>query len=226
MKWAALVGLGLLSGCNQGPDRAPLTLELFQLISQRVSAIGAAAPAARPELTRAALDTVQAPHIEVTLENNGNFAYLAQQVQRQDETPGEIVVWRSEDNVSLALRAGVLVATRGLGDDMLSASVLLGPGQAAAASGERRYQIRGLDNQARSVSMVCSLQDLGPAPVEIVEITYATRHLQERCEGLGALRGSVVVNDYWLDSRTRRIWQSRQWAGPTIGYLRIRQLTT
>jgi len=69
--------------------------------------------------------------------------------------------------------------------------------------------------------MACSLQDLGPAPVEIVEVTYATRHLQERCEAAG----SVVVNDYWVDSRSGRVWQSRQWAGPTIGYLRLRQLT-
>jgi len=222
LKWVAVLGL-LLAGCSRGPDGPSLHLEVLQLAGEQISSIGDAAPAARPPLTRAALDTVDDPYIEVTLENRDIFAYLSQQQVRRDDTPGQIVVWRTEDHITLALRSGVLIATRGLGDDILSASALVGAGRVGPVSGgQRRYQIRGLDNRTQLLVMACSLTDLGGETVEIVEQRHATRHLQERCEGAGG----VVVNDYWVDSRSGRIWQSRQWAGPTIGYLRIRQLTT
>ena len=227
VKWAVLLGLVLLAGCNQGPKGPSLELEIFQTFTQKISSIRAAPAGARPPLTRAALDTVEGAYIEVTLENSDIFAYLSQQLVRRDGTPGEIVVWRSEDDASLALRNGVLIATRGLGGDILSASAQVADGRpGSVASGARRYQIRGLDNQSRSLVMACSLQDLGTETVEIVELQYTTRHLQERCQGGAGFEGSVVVNDYWIDSRSGRIWASRQWAGPTIGYLRIRQLTT
>ena len=223
VKWAAVLGLVLLGGCSQGPEEPSLELEVMQLVRQRVSSIGRAAPAERPPLTRAALDTVEGAYIEVTLENSGVFAYLSQQQVRRDGSPGQIVSWRSEDNVTLTLRSGVLIATRGRGGDILSASAPVTSGRVGPASGgARRYHIRGLDNQTQSLALACSLMDLGAETVEIVEQRHATRHLQERCEGAGG----VVVNDYWVDSRSGRVWQSRQWAGPTIGYLRIRQLTT
>mgnify|MGYP000002156676 CR=1 FL=1 len=225
--YAALLVLVGLSSCNRGPDGVGLQLELVQLAGQRLSNLGEPEPAARPALTRAALDTIKAPYIEVTVENRGALAYLAQALVRSDSTPGQIVVWRSEDNATLTLRGGVLVATRGLGDDLLSASALQVSGQGGAeTSGARRYQIRGLDSGARTLVMGCTLVDLGAERIEIVELRHATRHLQERCEGGSGAEAGVVVNDYWVDSSTGRVWQSRQWAGPTIGYLYIRQLTT
>ena len=69
--------------------------------------------------------------------------------------------------------------------------------------------------------MTCVVQDLGPAALEIVETIYDTRHLQEHCEN----ESDRIVSDFWVDSRTGRVWQSRQWAGPLTGYIRIRQLT-
>ena len=59
--------------------------------------------------------------------------------------------------------------------------------------------------------------------LEIYEKYYNTRHLQERCEGPGQ---TVVINDYWVDSRSQKVWKSRQWAGPETGYLRIRDLSS
>lgn len=223
VKWAAVLGLALLAGCNRGPDDPSLQLEVFQIVSQRVASIGkgGSAPAEKPPLTRAALDTVEGAYIEVILENRDIWAYLSQQLVRRDDSPGQIEIWRTEDNVTLAMRSGVLIATRGMGDDILSASALVGEGPGPVASGERRYHIRGLDSSSRSLVLACELQDLGAETVEIVELRYATRHLQERCEG----GDGVVVNDYWTDSRSGRVWKSRQWAGPTLGYIRVRQLT-
>ena len=58
------------------------------------------------------------------------------------------------------------------------------------------------------------------ASEEIVELKFNTRHLQEQCSNaLGQ-----VTNDYWVDSQDGTVRQSRQWAGPYIGYLRLRRL--
>lgn len=225
MKRRLMIGVMLLAlgmGCTRGPEGSSLQLELVQTVGRKISGVAGAPPTARPALTRAALDGIPGAYIEVVLETRDSLAYLSQQLVRRDGLPGQIEVWRSEDNITLTLRSGVLIATRGLGDDLLSASALVGGGPGPVSGGERRYQIRGLDNRAQALVMACSLQDLGGEVVEIVERRHHSRHLQERCEGAGGL----VINDYWVDAGSGRVWKSRQWAGPTLGYVRIRQLTT
>ena len=52
----------------------------------------------------------------------------------------------------------------------------------------------------------------------------------ETCVSQGATIGGQplaqgrVVNDYWADPHRGIMWMSRQWAGPDVGYLRIRRL--
>ncbi|ATG45991.1 Group 4 capsule polysaccharide formation lipoprotein gfcB (plasmid) [Phaeobacter piscinae] len=225
-----ILGLLALTACSRGPDQAPLQVELLRSLSDKVSARlsgGKGKQAARPPLTRAGLDEIKDPYIEVTIEKNDVFAYLSRQQLRRDDSPGTVAVWRTEDNISLTLRGGVLVATRNLGNDILSSSALVeGNTGGPVRSGARRYHIRGLDNGAWQLDMLCSRRDLGVDPIVIVELRYPTRHIEERCHPSQPGRGGEIVNDYWVDSRSGRVWQSRQWAGPNVGYLRIRQLTT
>ena len=221
----------LLLACTRGPDKAPLEVEIIQTVANQIK-LRRTKPPQRPPVTRAVLDALDAPYIEVTIEDSGVLAYLSKQLVKTDGTLGEVTQWVTEDAVTLALRQGALVATRGLRNDLLSASALVSGGsvQAPSGTGQRRYHIAALDNRSVSFTMACAVSDLGLETIEIIERSYQTRHLQERCEasagptGEGG-SGGVVVNDYWVDSRSGRLWQSRQWAGPTTGYLRIRQLT-
>ncbi|WP_241477457.1 MULTISPECIES: YjbF family lipoprotein [unclassified Leisingera] len=221
MAAAALAAALLLAGCSQGPEKTQAELEVVQAVAEQFKR--RRSPPPLPKLTRALLDNETLPHIELTIENRAVTAYLTPGLRRRDSHAGEIEVWRSRDNASVALRQGMLIATRGLGGGLLSAQVPAADGKGGPArGGARRYTVRADGNSQRVLNMACSLHDLGPEPVEIVEITHPARHLQERCEGAGG----AVVNDYWVDSRPGRIrvWQSRQWAGPEIGYIRIRHL--
>ncbi len=219
----------LLAGCSGG-DEVP-TLEL-QLIRTGQAAIAArtAPKVDRPPLTRAVLNTVEGAFIEVTLERQDQLAYLHVNARRRDGDPGQIVVWRSDDNITLAMRNGVLIATRGLGNDILSVNAQVsGDTPGPTRGGEKTFHIRAWENKDRKLSLVCDLADLGPETIEIVETRYATHHLRETCEG-GVAAGDAdrpgrVINDYWVDARAGLVWQSRQWAGPGIGYLRVRRLT-
>lgn len=210
------------AGCSQGVEETKVETEVVQAIQDYV-AERRSPKVERPPLTRAALDeTVVGAFIEVTIENTGVTAYLFTELQRRDGLPGEITVWRSEDDVTLAMRNGLLTATRGLPGSLLSARVPAADGvMGPARGGGRRYVLRGLDEGSQAIEMACSLEDLGRTTVEIVELVHKVQHLKEHCEG----GGGVVTNEYWVDSTGARVWQSRQWAGPKIGYLSIRQLT-
>lgn len=213
----------LLGGCSGGTGTERLYPQIFAAAQTSIAlSRSRRAAAARPALTRAGLDTVEGSFIEATLERSGITAYLFASAVRFDALPGEIVQWRTEDNVTLTTRSGMLTATRGLGGDIISSELNAGSGAGPAGPGEKALYIRTGDLDEVRLSMACGLEDLGAVRLEIVERFHPVRHLRERCVAAG---GGQVVNDYWIESRRNIVWQSRQWAGPHIGYLRIRRLT-
>ncbi|MCA0873452.1 YjbF family lipoprotein [Seohaeicola saemankumensis] len=220
---AALLAGVLLAGCGGGNQVEPLELQVIRAGQAAIAKRTAGAPPPRPALTRAALNTVEVSALEVTLERDDVLAYLLIDDTRRDSTPGRITVWRSEDNLNVVTRNGIVIATRGLGNDIISSSVQVsGDSPGPARSGDHVQMVRALDNKAVPIPLACDLVDMGAETIVIVERKHPTRHLQQRCEGAGG----TVVNDYWVDSARGIVWQSRQWAGPGIGYMRLRRLTT
>ncbi|MEM7317429.1 MAG: YjbF family lipoprotein [Pseudomonadota bacterium] len=214
-----LAGLAILAGCGGGDSgEAPLELELIRA-GQRTIAQGRGAATPPSQLTRALLDKTDKTILEATLERKDLTAYLSLSKGGSDRG---ITVWRTADNVTLATRNGVLIATRGLGGDVLSSTVQVAGGRPGPATGGEHVQvIRVLDIQQLHLALACDLEDLGPERVIIVERAHATRHLRQRCAG----GGGEVINEFWVDDQAGIVWQSRQWAGPHIGYLRFRRLT-
>lgn len=119
---AALAAVLGLAGCDRGPERSRAELEVIRAVGDHISRRRSPPPPAA-ELTRALLDQQTQAYIEVTIENRGAKAYLIRSLSRRDDLPGRIEVWRTQDNVSVALREGMLIATRGLGGGLLSAAV-------------------------------------------------------------------------------------------------------
>lgn len=224
------LALLVLGGCTSGGGSdggrgdAPLQSQIFKAGRD---AIAAGRATKTPELTRAFLDGVDGALLEVTLERRDQRAYLYTEAQRRDAYPGQITVWRTGDNVALMMRNGVLFATRGLGGDIASGRVQVADGVSGpSGGGEKGFDIRAQDNKTLHLDLICEVADLGPKTVAIIGHNHPTRHLRETCEGgRSAAAGiGVVVNDYWVDRRAGLVWQSRQWAGPEVGYLRIRRV--
>ncbi len=216
------LALLILTGCSGGTEQPPLELEIIEAGQEVIVQSRAAPPAERPPLRRADLDVLDGSFMEITRERADLLAYLYVNAQRTDRFPGRIIVWRSDDDVTLATRNGVLIETRGMRGDLLSSTVrVAGNRPGPASSGAHVQMIHSLDNRQVQLALDCDLVDLGPKVIEIVEHRHNTRHLQQRCQG----GGGVVVNDFWVDESAGLVWQSRQWAGPHIGYLRLRRLT-
>jgi len=218
----SIAGLLLvLASCSGGPDAPTLELQVIDSVRGSIAARTTAQPA-RPPVTRALLDTLDGAFLEVTREERNQTAFLSPSVRTRDSQPGAITVWRTETDETLTVRGGMLIATRGLGGDILSTDMRVGAGGLGPApAGKRVIDVRNADNRKVAMVLDCRLADLGSETIEIIGARHATRHLQEHCTGAGGR----VVNDYWIDSGSGLIWQSRQWAGPHIGYLRLRQVT-
>ncbi|MEY8830977.1 YjbF family lipoprotein [Sedimentitalea sp. XS_ASV28] len=218
---AGLVIAILLAACSGGSDAPTLNLQVIEAARAAIAA-RTNPPAERPPVTRAVLDTLDGTFLEITREREDVTAFLYPSYTTRDSEPGEIVVWRTDSNETVTVRGGVLIATRGLGGDLLSTEVLLaGSRPGPAEGGARTYRVFGENNRQTTLAMACEVTDMGPETIEIIEIRHATRHLREQCQG----SGGVITNEYWIDARRGLIRQSRQWAGPHVGYLRLRQVT-
>lgn len=217
---AGIVGAMLvLAGCAGGTDEKPLQLELFRKTKEAIQQNRAQKNKVPLQVTRAMIDQERDSLMEIVIEQRDVTGYVFARAQRRDALPGTVVIWRTGDNISLALRNGVVIATRGLGGDVLSSSVQVSGTQPGPSHGGEHIQmVRALDDREVAYAFGCDVVDLGSDPIEIYDHHHPTRHIRQSCEG----RKGDITNDYWIAGG--KVWQSRQWAGPTIGYIRYRRL--
>jgi hypothetical protein len=217
---ALMIAALTLAGCAGGIQTTPRAVDILESTTGVVGQIGQGR-AAPPPLTREILDGLDGSFMEVTVENTGATGYLFVAAERNDDYPGRVRVWRSEDNVTFAMRQGVLIQTRGLGHDVLSTAVAIASGSLGPArDGERIMSIAALDKKSLQYVGSCDVRNLGSTQITIIGRSYPVRHVQEYCEFVNG----QILNEYWIGS-SDTVWQSRQWAGPGIGYLTFRRLT-
>lgn len=210
---SAMIALLLLSACGpETGDHEGFTLGVAAL---KKLAAGKTDPVPPPNYTRAALDQAPAPLLRARIETGGAVAFLG--------VIGEgrgVVTWASVDGLSITLRDGVVLATRGLGTDLMSAGVPTAAGLATGSRDQRRhfYLFGGEVEQERAFD--CALRDVGNERITVVELAYDTRHRVETCAGPGGL---TFENHYWFDNRAI-IRQSRQWISPDVGFLELQNL--
>lgn len=227
VRWLQTAGLMLsavvLVGCAEGIEPAPLQVELLRAGQQTLAQRGQKqTTAAQPAPTRAFLNTLDVAVQEMVIERSNVTAYVIKHFETRDNLPGQVQVWRTNDNFSVAMRNGVLISTRGFWGDLLSSSVQVSGAQPGPShDGEHIQMILADDNREVPFAFGCELSDLGQETIEIVERRHTTTHIRQSCDG----RKGPITNDYWVDRGRGLVMQSRQWAGPNIGYLRFRWLT-
>ncbi len=172
----------------------------------------------RAALTPAQLERAQVPLLLAEVPGV-NLAATLVLMQSRDG----VETWRTGESQTLSFRGGVLVATRGLGDDLMSAEVT---GTLAALNGgpQEGYPrlLTYLDGEDRTLfrAMICSMSAPEPTMVEGIGTSYATRATVETCHTTGL----SVTNRYWQDpDGTMR--RAEQWVGPGLGMLVTERLT-
>ncbi|UWR35713.1 YjbF family lipoprotein (plasmid) [Sulfitobacter sp. W027] len=197
---AALSILALTAACGARQGEQQVLGSVLEGIK------GLSAPAA-PPVTAEQIRQKLTPEVRAQL---GNGPFMVAQLGEGDRTSlllqagrnRDVVTYVTPDGISVNLRQGVLISTRGLGFDLMSANVsevLASLRQGGSAVRIHRY----LDGEDQIVikSFICDY-------VGNINIT-------ESCYG----------NDQTFENRYRmsagRVVVSRQWIGPQIGYISL-----
>jgi hypothetical protein len=224
---AALTGAMILAGCssNQNDGRAELLLAAGK---QTLGTITGKNPRKKGKLppatiTQQQLENTKIPALQVNLVTRGGSDFLKRATQRNDGTFGTVAVWRGTGGTEVILRNGVLVGTKGIGGDIISAdagATIRAVSGAEAGSGQRRYFLSGGNYNDTELVLSCRIANLGQTTTQVVHLAYQTVHLRETCAG-GEGGRVRIANDYWVQPKSGLVRRSRQWAGPYSGYFEI-----
>lgn len=133
-----------------------------------------------------------------------------------------VVTWRTTDFVNVSYRDGLLIATRGLPGDLMSADV---SGTRAALTGgpvqdyPRFATYLGPDDETLFRSFRCNMTNAGSDPVISFGRRFPATLMRETCFSTGL----QVENRYWV-APGGGIRRSFQWIGEELGYLETEQL--
>jgi hypothetical protein len=142
-------------------------------------------------------------------------------VMRRDVTRNSFETWISQDNATVTLAQGMLVATRGFGGDMMGSDVSMSAAfvlDIRVGQATRFHSFLGGNDQVETRAYICAISSRGPRRLRIGNTVFDTRLMQEDCSN----PDQRFTNLYWVDPGSGGIVQSRQWAGAFIGPLALR----
>ena len=211
--------LALLAGCSGGDgnnDTAGLTVLKGALTpKQEAQSPNAAQVAAAMQQSLQATDE---PLAFVVLPKRQAITIMP-----RIETNGAYVTHGTSDRRSLTLKHGMLTATRGFGEDLMSsevdASLALVRGRKAGTV--QRMQ-RYLDGENRTIVLetTCQIMPGGTVRYQAGEMDRPAVKVQEACQA----QATRFTNSYQVDAATGRILQAQQWVSPMNGSAIIQQL--
>ncbi|HLQ19478.1 MAG TPA: YjbF family lipoprotein [Tabrizicola sp.] len=184
---------------------------LAQLKRNKAGTAPAAGQAATAEDLRAELSKAGKPVLLVSSKTLGQTGFLM-----VGDAKGGILTWATPDGATFTQENGVLIQTRGLGADLMSAQApsvrqLL----AAGTPYQRVYYFLGPDDQGTRRTYDCVTSVVGPESIDVLGRTHQTTHVTESCSRSSA--SGKLTNEFWIEGSTIR--QSRQWVSAGIGFV-------
>jgi Group 4 capsule polysaccharide lipoprotein gfcB, YjbF len=212
---ACALASALLGACgNDKGEPSPLGAAVGTLAKATVSKVkarragGGAVQAAAP-VTRADIEKYGIPILRVVIASRAADALVT-----ITDDKGEVVTWSTTDGTSFSLRNGVLIQTRGLGPDLMSAQVpTVGMLTQAGGTHQRVYYFLGQEDQTTRRTYDCTVELKGRERIEIFARDHAVIHVTETCT---RPQGNIT-NEFWIEGSSVR--KSRQWASGLTGYI-------
>ncbi|KIN74313.1 YjbF family lipoprotein [Sulfitobacter guttiformis] len=225
--FSRIVGAGviavILAACSSDQNsQASLPKLVFGSLVQTVNQ-RRAGPVQQIVPTQQQLDETNEPVLQINPEISGGSDFLRLRSSRRDSGLGVVQVWYSSDNAQIFLRDGVLIGTRGVGGDIISADADMTIKALRAQSqgtGVRTYVISDGDVTSTDYSFNCTVKSLGSENISVVNQVFITDRFRETCVG-GPNGDAVLNNEYWVQPSNGLIRKSRQWVGPRVGYFEI-----
>lgn len=128
---------------------------------------------------------------------------------------GDVQTWASPGYQEISLRNGVLIATRGFGPDLMSASAPdIATLQRGSGTVQRQYFYLDGADQRQVFEFTCTISTAGTETITVVAKSHATRKVVEACSGP---TGSFT-NSYWFENGGY-LRQSSQFMAPGVDNL-------
>lgn len=224
---AALLAAAACGTDPQGAEGGRLAVESLKAVTASLGAGRGHRPQGAPDakadaaaaarLAAAARQSVRGEVYLARLERAGLLTVLGETGRN-----GRTLSLATPSRQGVMLRGGLLVATRGLGDDLMSADTddaeaLIRGRRSGAASRVYRY----LDGEGieRPLPATCTYAAGGAGQAELIASATPMIEVRETCEA----GGLTIRNRYAVDAGGRVI-ASRQWIGPSLGHIRLQRV--
>lgn len=225
--WFAALLLLALAACGNDKSAGALGgIPVKELAKATMAEIGLgpkpapAAPAAPPDpaqvaVARKMLEEGGIPLFIIQSKDLGLAAYFSKLGQN-----GDVITWATQDYKSISMRDGMIIATRGLGPDMMSAYAPTTDAVRRGTGTTRRvyYWLDAGDQKVRA-DFDCVLNDAGRETITLIGKPYSARRISETCTGAS---GSFV-NVFWFDGRAK-LRQSSQHLAAGIENLLLQKI--
>jgi hypothetical protein len=211
---AAFLALSLVGACGYekaGPS--PVVAAVGEMAKSSLAKVkagkkGAQKPAGA-QVTRAKLEKAGKPILRVVAESAGQDGFLT-----ISDTKSGVVTWETPNGITFSLRNGVLIQTRGLVGDLMSAQAptvaqLVSPGD----SHQRLYFFLGPDDSITRRTYDCTTESQGRKSIKVMGRSHDVTLISETC----TRSNTKITNEYWVEGGSIR--KSRQWASALIGYV-------
>ena len=207
-----------VAGCGNRPDQGAFLKSARSGALKKTGQGSKASPAEVAAAVRASLAGTDAPLALAVVEGRNATAILT-----RIEQNGPYETWGTPDRRTITTRGGLVTATRGLGNDLMSSN--LGSSLALISgrkAGSAMRVMRFLDGENHTAEQVlsCDYALGGNKRLTAGELNnVATTQMNETC----AAETTRFTNSYLVDGRGR-IVQSRQWLNPASGHILIQLL--
>ncbi len=219
----SLAACGSKQSTDAGAGVESLSAALGQVAQQGVGKLsGKQAPAAQPrsaeQIAAEAARVNKSPLILVTLENLGRTQALALVGQN-----GNMRTYMNPAEQAVILRSGMLLGTKGLGNDLAVA----GADQSAAlirarraGTAQRTMRFLTGDGLERPLPMSCTVSTGASKSFSFTGQSWNAQQVGERCTTASGLS----IDNSYLVTADGQIPVSRQWISPVLGYLTIQTI--
>lgn len=212
VKGLALVALiGISAGCDSYEAKENAFSVAFEIFRNR----GQQQPLTElPPVTRDQLDASPVGVLDMKLEDAGAVGRLLHLA-----TNGPYVTWASVDGATITLKNGILVASRSLGNDLMSTDVVQIEqmlNDPSMPEGARVHRYLDADGHIYARTYLCAPTERRADRLFVVDRHIAVTRITQSCEGADAR----FENVYWREAGGK-IRAARQWVSPEIGSIRL-----
>ncbi len=130
---------------------------------------------------------------------------------------GSVTTWRTADSATFSFDRGVIVSTRGLGDDLMGADVRQSIAASTGGAGDWAPRINGYMNgeyQSYFMTFQCRRSATQSEQVVLGDRTVAATRITETCVN----DERQIENIYWRNGNGVMV-KSRQWVSSNVGYM-------